>query len=193
MILSYCTSVDQLKLLNSCRYLRHFPRPTYYTIQDLTEIETWPAYDTAGQHTLVDKRSFACCVCIRLRPVYRFSNDHMTGNYSKCSSYKFPGTYTRRVCIDCAVSLGIFKRGKVFEYGGKTVGPYYQNLGAGVGVVCNRCGEFGRLRNRNQVTLRWCTPCEKGMRDKDPRNPPAFLRGIRLSKSCFMLSTEYAR
>lgn len=155
------------------RYFRRLPRPTSYTMQELLEIETWPMYNLAGldpsnsKPPLMNKDYFACRICLRLHPAQHSSNSMMKGKRDKSSTRDTSKERQKRVCIDCAILAGIYRRGLVFDYRGARVGLYDENLGGGVGVVCRKCGLFGRAMNQYQLNLKLCTSCQQSSSTHD--------------------------
>lgn len=136
-------------------------------MQDLIEIETWPTYDFAGQDLLnikppmMNKDYFACRGCLRLRPAQHFSNVQMKGRCGEHSSLDNSKERTKRTCIDFAMAAESLHRGTMFRYGGAKVGMNDGDLGGGLGVVCRKCGFFGRVMSQHQLRLKECEACEQ--------------------------------
>lgn len=115
-----------------------------YTMADLLEIERWPVYNAAEYRPLQSRQAnagqdfFACFICLRIRSASKFSNAMMKGKRGKLGA----GTIAermRRLCIECGVRTGIYKRKTYIQFGGA--------LG-GSGFVCGTCGNFEVMRFR---------------------------------------------
>lgn len=165
LILFHSDSADHLKLLMTCKIFRRLPKPISYTMKDLVQIELWPAYNPAGPFSsgigpnLTDKDYFACRCCLRLRTAQHFANIQVKRKRGKNASESNTPQRMKRICIDCAVTTGTYKRGLLIEYGGAEAVACEGELGSDIGVVCKECGQFGRVARRHQARVRWCEVC----------------------------------
>lgn len=112
-----------------------------YNMVDLLEIERWPCYNRASEAGEIPKQPiatvdyFACRLCLKIRMAKHFSNAMMKGGRGK-GSLNHGSERTKRFCIPCGVSHGLYQRGTSMQVGGAL------SCGGGYGIVCLDCGLF---------------------------------------------------
>jgi hypothetical protein len=134
---------SQLALRITCRDLySESSRPsTVYQMVDLLAIETWPQYNDAMQRPAHLKQPiagldfFSCSRCLRIRSACYFSNAMMKGKRGKSAS---PRDKLGRICIQCGMASGQYRKGVSMMYGGAPVSGIMEHTG----VVCPYCEEF---------------------------------------------------
>lgn len=136
---------SHLVLWFTCRALyskTNDPSPgTKYQILDLLAIETWPRYNDAAQRPqylkqpIAGKDFFSCAGCLLIRSAIHFANAMMERKRGKMSS---DGNKCGRVCINCGIQQGKYRRGVSFEYGGALLPEDTERKG----WVCSYCGGF---------------------------------------------------
>lgn len=143
---------SRLALRFTCRAL-YFkasrPKPgSKYEMSDLLEIETWPRYNHAAQRpqylkqSIAGKDFFSCSGCLLIRSAIHFANPMMKGKRGKMSSVE---NKCGRVCIDCGIRQGKYRRGMSFDYGGAQILPEDAER---KGWVCSYCGDFHSVNAR---------------------------------------------
>ncbi|EEQ33489.1 conserved hypothetical protein [Microsporum canis CBS 113480] len=130
-------------------------KPKAYGIEDLVEIEMWPAYNAAGHrlHGLTQPVPgydfFACSLCLKIRSASYFSNAMMKSKRGKLGTGSIEQR-SRRYCIPCGVSHGHYGREAIIRYGG---------AGGGFGSVCHKCGKFMILESKVRLIPSWACLC----------------------------------
>jgi hypothetical protein len=117
-----------------------------YDMKDLLAIEQWPKNNQAASKPLESQQPldrcdfFACCLCLKLRSVGKFSNTMVNGKRGKNGQ----GDKTGRFCFRCGLSHGKYQRGMYLQFGGAS---------GKQGIICTACGEFELVTEKPKVGL----------------------------------------
>lgn len=115
-----------------------------YTMEDLLEVELWPEYNGAPsreegalKQPIRGHDFFACHLCLKIRCASYFSNAMMRSKRGKIGI----GTTSDKIgrfSAPCGAKSGKYIRGVSFMMGG---------YDGGYGLVCQKCGEYERVRS----------------------------------------------
>lgn len=179
--LDYASS---LALSWTCKKLHSLISLSTYTLEDLLQIEQWPVYndmsrykDVKHQHHLIRPQAgfdyFACSFCLTIRSAIHFPDAQMRAHRGKFSPDACTRTDQRhrRFCITCAVGRHSVKPGQLVRFGGVPKSNNISHTAAGDGLVCTRCGNFGRVHpmywgSRILRNMRCCGSCVTSTEEK---------------------------
>lgn len=151
-----CKSLyNKVDAANNTGAMERPPNGKIYDMYDLVQIELWPCYhpDWYGDHSpkhSVD--SFACSICLKIRPARYFADAMMKSRRRKESDHD---AKLRHFCIACGIKTRRYQPGAGvrLRYGRS------DGCEGGCAVVCSKCHWYKTVSSEAEMLKELCVAC----------------------------------